>query len=424
MSIWVILSVAALLLVLFVVPGVYLWRPFWPYRKRRGELGLALLTGALIGFSILVVQVLFDQRISSIEGRRARQAEQQSLQLAIGQNEDISGIDLAGAKLTGLYLGRKQMNGARLVGADLDRAVLDRAVLRRADLYRVDLNGATAKEADLSGANIANANLAGVDLRGAKLPGATLRGATLPGAMLSLADASADLRGADLERATLAGADLSQADLRGANLAGADVRLASLPGADLRGANLEGANLKWATYDWATQWPAGTKQPDCARRPGHVCRVGGPKRSVSRLQEFHLLLGADLPAGWKDRSKRKQIFFIAPEHRENFIGSGEPWEGDTRSFAIATRKTLIEELANFQQQSFERVRLLAGRQAYLTRFTWTPKPEEAPSDFTQIQLYYVEDGTGFVFTGTSQLGADVRVDQRFFQLLEPLLLEH
>jgi len=231
---WMLVAVGAGFLATAVVPGIWLW---WPARgdaSSRSDLGVALMTGTLVAFSVLVVQVLYESRASRVEAvqrdaqvtrdhRLQQQAERQSLALAVGMQHDLRELDLRGRNLSGFFLVRKQLQEAQLSGARLDESVLT------------------------------GSNLTGAALVGARLRAAVLDDARLVEAVLS----RADLEGAYLRGATLRDADLSAADLRGA---------------DMSGATLRGAALGGAQYDATTKWPAHTHVRPC---PEHkVCVVG------------------------------------------------------------------------------------------------------------------------------------------------------
>jgi hypothetical protein len=231
---WTLAVIGAAVLVAAVVPGLWLW---WPGRKdagKRSDLGVALMTGTLVAFAVLVVQILFELRLDRLEEDRQvaqdarneilrRQAEHQSLALAIGLQQDLTGLDLKGRDLSGLFLGRK-----RLVHAQLE-------------------------ESNLEGAFLSGSNLTDANLRGARLPDANLDDTRLELAILT----RADLRGARLRGARMANADLSQADLRGA---------------ELTDAVLVGAAIGGARYDAETKWPTGADVKPC--EAGQVCTVG------------------------------------------------------------------------------------------------------------------------------------------------------
>lgn len=229
-----LVAVGAGILATAVLPGVWLW---WPARRdasSRSDLGVALMTGTLVAFSVLVVQVLYESRASRLEAlqhgaqvtrdhRLQQQAERQSLELAVGLQHDLREIDLRGRNLSGFFLVRKQLQEAQLTGARLDRAVLT------------------------------GSNLTGAAMVGSRLREAVLDDARLAEAVLS----RADLQGAYLRGAALREADLSAADLRGADLTGATLRDAALGG---------------VKYDAATKWPRRTRIKPCL--PGKVCVVG------------------------------------------------------------------------------------------------------------------------------------------------------
>src|SRR6185312_14124002 len=132
---WMLVAVGAGFLATAVVPGIWLW---WPARgdaSSRSDLGVALMTGTLVAFSVLVVQVLYESRASRVEAvqrdaqvtrdhRLQQQAERQSLALAVGMQHDLRELDLRGRNLSGFFLVRKQLQEAQLSGARLDESVL------------------------------------------------------------------------------------------------------------------------------------------------------------------------------------------------------------------------------------------------------------------------------------------------------------
>jgi uncharacterized protein YjbI with pentapeptide repeats len=200
------------------------WRA-WREPEGREELGIRLLTGALVAVAILGLQVFFDQRLSSIEDRRRaddqarnqridEEAARQNLRLTIGIQKNLTNIDLRGRDLASLYLG-----GKNLAHAQLGMTNLRNAVLAWADLTDAELQGA-----HLEGAHLDNAHLAD-----ARLP-------------------KAHLQNAVLSRAKLFDTDFSYADLRGA---------------DLETALNRGSSFSGARYDARTKWPRGMSVPSC-----------------------------------------------------------------------------------------------------------------------------------------------------------------
>lgn len=273
---WAIGLFGASLLVLSVVPGLYLWLPSRRDRLSRSNLGVALMTGALVAFAVLVMQVLVDVRLNQVEDQRSAQEERQSAQLMVGLEQDLTGIGLPHRDLTGFYLYGKSLRSANLRGAILSNAILTAADLTGADLIGAKLDGArldsarTVPRATLRTEEVPTAWLDDADLRPNGGVPADLSQALLVGA---------SLRGAHLEGAILAGARLNDADLSGASLSGADLSDTSFLGADLSGADLTGTDLSGATfdsdtrlsgarYDWQTRWPPSVAQQQrCPREP-------------------------------------------------------------------------------------------------------------------------------------------------------------
>ena len=203
------MSIAAVLL-----PGTWL---IWPRRNEpscRTDLGVALLTGALVAFTVLAVQIVFELRFADLDEKRQQaqdvRDELLSMKLAVSSQDNLTGAQLARLDLRGFYLARKT-----LVQADMQETILVKAVLAETDLT--------------------DANLSRADLRSAVLT-------------------RADLAGAVLKGATLTDADLSEANLHGADFRGAKVTLSDLSG---------------ARYDRRTRWPSALDVPPC--EPGEVC---------------------------------------------------------------------------------------------------------------------------------------------------------
>jgi uncharacterized protein YjbI with pentapeptide repeats len=247
MTFWMIVAVTVGILVLSVGPGLYFW---WPTRSEpacRSDLGVALMTGALIAFAVLGIQVVVDKRLRDVEEDRRVAQERQALKLQLALQPKLIGIPLAGEKLQGVYLYDKDLTKADLRRADLTGAVLTKsdltdAKLQDAILVDADLNDTTLTDAKLHRANMENAILANAPMVGAKVNQARLR------------------------KAELGGANLRWADLTGAKLQNASLSLADLRGADLTGAVFDGnTEIEGAKYDRYTTWPAGHKQKPCRK---------------------------------------------------------------------------------------------------------------------------------------------------------------
>jgi uncharacterized protein YjbI with pentapeptide repeats len=242
-----IVSVALAILAVTVVPGVYL---FWPSRTDpvcRSDLGVALMTGALVAFAVLGFQLLVEARVSRVEADRQLQEQRQTLELQLALTPGgLRRISLRGRDLSYFYLYKKQFpegifDGANLTGANLTDAVLNSA----------HFNGSRLERAHLEGAQMAGAELKGATLRGANLTGAQLPDAELDGAKL---------QGTDLTDANLSGAYLNGVTTRGSSrrtqMTQTDLTNADLSGADLTNVYFEGPTLTGAKFDSDTVWPA------------------------------------------------------------------------------------------------------------------------------------------------------------------------
>lgn len=189
------IAIVALFVALTVLAliGWHLWTR-QRTRESKSNLGAALLGGLVVGFTVLIAQLL-------IQTRSDEAAEQRSLQLLVGLQKDLTGVDLHGRDLRGFFLRDKTLRFAQLEGTDLSGA----------DLYG----------ADLSHANLARANL----------------------------------QDAGLPYTKLFSANLSEADLRSATLVNANAREANLSDANLVGTDLRGTDRRGAAYDDGTTWP-------------------------------------------------------------------------------------------------------------------------------------------------------------------------
>jgi uncharacterized protein YjbI with pentapeptide repeats len=221
------------LLAVLIAPGLFLWLPRRSDAGSRADLGASLLGGAVVAFSVLVVEVVVLNRVHGAQAESDRRAQRAALQLQLSLQNDFPGLDVAERDLSGFYLQRKQLPGARLVGANLNGVDLSHA-----ELCRADLAGARLDYARLAGADLKDANLSAVEGWSVQFDGASLDGASL--------------RNAVLASSTLIGASLRDADLRGANLNSCD-----LTRADLSGAQLEGTRLATLLSDEGAIWPDG-----------------------------------------------------------------------------------------------------------------------------------------------------------------------
>jgi pentapeptide repeat protein len=156
-AILIVFVIGSLLLILFAKKEVLV------------DIGKSLLTGAVLSFAILFLQIHLDHQ------RRAEQKEEQ-FRFSIGFAQDLNGLEPE-FSLAGMYLSGKNMNYAELKGQDLNDTNLQQVSLRSADLEDADLEGANLYGADLAGASAIGANFRHADLRAAKLHLASM---TLP----------------------------------------------------------------------------------------------------------------------------------------------------------------------------------------------------------------------------------------------------
>jgi uncharacterized protein YjbI with pentapeptide repeats len=244
---WPTIPVALPLLVATIfLAGMFLW---WAGRKEEGSrsnLGAALLSGTLIAVAVFGVQW-------SAEEQRRRIAERQGIQLTIGFQHDLTGIDLSGADLSRFYLRGKILEHANLEGTNLESATLSAANLNDANLQGADLSFAIVdkghlESTDLTGANLTYTILTDADLRYARF-GQRYVGMTLLKSRWQYTDLShAHLDGADLRNASFS---------RGIKLEDADLTRADLRGADFTEARAHRIYIAGAIADSGTKWPKG-----------------------------------------------------------------------------------------------------------------------------------------------------------------------
>jgi uncharacterized protein YjbI with pentapeptide repeats len=404
--VWAVALVATLVVVTTTLPGVYLW---WPTRSdplRRSDLGLALMTGALIAFAVLLVQVLIDFRTRQEDQRRQDASEHQSLQLSVGP-PNLSGIDLSKADLSRFYLGGKKLLDANLAGANLNHAILTGARLMRADLTGANLASADLSRARLNGARLDGANLRDAVLYGADLDGASLSGAHLEGAVLTDAHLGSDLAGAHLQSAILDNARLVEANLTGANLLGAWLADADFARAVLYGANLDGtaATLRFATLTGAkydtetTTWPTRFRPP-AGKCQLERCVVARYETSETELKAFRKKLATRLPRGWTVVPKDPQgITLVSRGKNAEFNGEWLPappgWL--PRTCATAYERKHRSTYAEFWPYEWFNV-TFRGAPAVARRYGYVPASGRAQ---VAVDVYYVRQARCYRFRATS-----------------------
>jgi uncharacterized protein YjbI with pentapeptide repeats len=267
LRVW-IFAVASGAVILVAGTGLALAQPSLGDAARRADLGFNLLGGAVVAGAFLIIQLSIDQRIElsdKRDARRAREEEaqrqelarQRDLELTLGLQKNLTGINLDGEDLSGISLGHKSIAYAQLEETILSHAYMTETDFRSTVLIRADLSHSALGGADLSGANLYGANLTGADLIGADFGGFFNQKGFLgkvPTRNLGPISES-DLRFADRLPASLGEAKLIGACLNGANLVWADLEGADLRGANLEGADLRGAGLSGALYNSSTVWP-------------------------------------------------------------------------------------------------------------------------------------------------------------------------
>lgn len=168
-----------------------LWASLWDDRTKRqlvvgemaADVGIALMTGAVVGLVLLAVQA--DDEEDRFERETRRDNVRFVREVAMQPDPTVKpfyALDLQDAQLGGLDL-----SGAEFAGADLSSATLIDTDLTDANLVRVDLRDAVLVDSTLVGSNLdfadlSNTRLEGVDLTDASFTGTDLSGADLTGA--------------------------------------------------------------------------------------------------------------------------------------------------------------------------------------------------------------------------------------------------
>ena len=116
------------------------------------SLGASLVSGAFVTVAIFGLQL-----VSNLAAQEA--AEEESFQLGIALQSDLSGFDPQGRSLEKAHFNSKILDGAKLQNADL----------LGADLFVAELPGANLRNADLRSAKLEEAQIWDADFRGAKV---------------------------------------------------------------------------------------------------------------------------------------------------------------------------------------------------------------------------------------------------------------
>jgi uncharacterized protein YjbI with pentapeptide repeats len=427
----VIAVAGVFLLIGTIVPGVRLW---WPQHRdpvSRSDLGVALMTGALIAFAVLAVQVLIQIRSQRDANAREDQADRAALLLQLGRSRNLSGLDLQRKDLTTAYLNKKNLNGANLERAELANASLQGSNLIGANLQDATLDGALLDGADLRYSEFAGASLVRAKLNGANLDGADLSPRVdLSRANLSNAYARADLRLANLTDANLVGTRLAPANLEGANLSGADLQFADLRGANLKGANLyyavnlDGAkDLSLVIFDGKTRWPPkfvwppltgelpSCFIPTCTLDPkGSAVHDFPPELTAMRERLARAADSAKCLPGWSVVDRPLKVEAFVPGHRASFHMQTASTEGMTpREWAQSFKPASAEHIPA----------ITAGGPAYALRFTHVDRGQRQE----EVHVWFVRGQRGFHLWGSASPALFSMYERDFIRLFGAMGVE-
>ena len=381
---WLIGGIAAVLLAVSIAGLFHLWLQGRRSPERRLDLVANLVTGAIVAFALFGVQFL-------VEEHRQDRARQESLELLVEREDDLSGIELRGRDLSRLYLADKHFDEADLSDASFANAVLDGTTFKGATLIDADLPRASLRRVVFEHANLRSADLSEADLTQANLRFADLREANLEGARVF----RADLFGADLRGATLTGAVMIDSSLRRANLK--------------RAAGSATAKLHGAEYDYLTRW-------ELAEPCGATTRCRLPPRQL--LADFATRVKQQqAPVAWKvQRNDRNTVVYAGPR-QARLTANRAPWTDSAEAFATRHRRRLGMSLRDFRELDLRSITVRDGGIAYRLMFDF----RETGRPITVIHVYYVESGFAYDFTATSWSEDFLRLETSFDRLLAPLL---
>jgi len=150
-----ILVIAAVLFIAFSIALLFAGGTIVP------DIGKSLLTGSVIAFAVLGLQLHLD-------AKRRTEEKRQQFRFSVGFAENLKGLKPQ-YSLSGMYLSGKTLDNAELQGQDLTATNLQGASLRGANLNGAELIKANLYGAKMTGARIVGADLAHADLRATQL---------------------------------------------------------------------------------------------------------------------------------------------------------------------------------------------------------------------------------------------------------------
>jgi hypothetical protein len=168
---WVTCGVAVLMLALGIV---FMMAGRGQSRSNWFSLGASLVSGGFVTVAIFGLQLASNLN-----------AKEESFQLAIAMQSDLSGFSPRDHSLENAYLNSKILDGAQLSNANLRSARMRHAALRGTLLHKADLRQADLLGADLFEAELPHADLRDADLRSAKLEDADIWTADFRGALVN-----------------------------------------------------------------------------------------------------------------------------------------------------------------------------------------------------------------------------------------------
>jgi hypothetical protein len=136
---------------------------------------------------------------------------------------------------------------------------------------------------------------------------------------------------------------------------------------------------------------------------------------------FNGSLSCAVPDGW---TVRESLTILAPDGEANVIASSEPIDDalSTERYADSQGVQLRDEFSNYKELSYGPEKMLGGFDCYIRRFESSPR--DHPGDrITQIQVYHVAAGRGYVLTATTRSIGFAAIEPTLSSILLGVLID-
>lgn len=162
------------------------WRLLRSSENVKQNLGVSLLSGAVITLAVFLLQGMLTVVSDQQQKREQQQREVENFRLTIAVSGTLRGFTPGKYSIAGLILNGKDLTGAFLRDQDLKRTQFQDTILAQADLIRADARKANFLNADFFAASVDRADFRGADLRFAKFEDASVSaGAKFAGAKVN-----------------------------------------------------------------------------------------------------------------------------------------------------------------------------------------------------------------------------------------------